>query len=67
MDGKQKRTMARVAAFLSVGVIYRFMLLALAGVSFRKGHWFLGVLGFIFPAVWVAGALLPRKDRDQRS
>lgn len=57
----RKQATLAVAAFLSVGVIYRLSLLALAGVSFRKGHWLLGVIGFLFPILWVAGALLPRK------
>ena len=65
MDKRQKKTIARIAAFLSVGVFYRFMLIALAAVSFRKGHWFLGLLGFVFPVTWVAGALLPRKDHGE--
>jgi hypothetical protein len=58
----EKKVKQALAAFLSVGLIYRLSLLALAAVSFRKGHWFLGLIGFLFPAMWVAGALLPRKD-----
>jgi hypothetical protein len=60
----QKQVTQALAAFVSVGVVYRLSLLALAGVSFRKGHWVLGLIGFVFPALWVAGALLPRKERD---
>ena len=67
MDKQQKKTVARIAAGLSVGVFYRFMLIALAAVSFRKGHWFLGLVGFVFPVGWVAGALLPRKDHGERA
>jgi len=59
----QKQATQALAAFLSVGLVYRLSLLALAGVSFRKGHWFLGLIGFFFPILWVAGALLPRKDQ----
>ncbi len=62
----QKHPMRRVAAFLSVGVVYRLLLLTLAAVSFRKGHWVLGLLGFVFPAGWVVGAILPRNCRWQR-
>jgi len=58
----QKQATQALAAFLSVGLIYRLSLLTLAAVSFRKGHWFLGVVGFVFPLLWVVGALLPRKD-----
>ena len=60
----QKQATQALAAFVAVGVIYRLSLLTLAGVSFRKGHWFLGMIGFFFPILWVAGALLPRKERD---
>ncbi len=59
----QKQATRVTVAFLSVGLIYRLSLLTLAAVSFRKGHWLLGLVGFIFPVLWVAGALLPRKDR----
>lgn len=58
----RKQVIQALAAFLSLGFVYRLSLLALAGVSFRKGHWLLGVIGFFFPILWVAGALLPRKD-----
>ncbi len=67
MNSKDKQTMRRAAAVVSAGVIHRLILLALAAVSFRKGHWFLGLVGFFFPAGWVAGAVLPRKDRRQDS
>jgi len=58
----QKQATQATVAFLSLGLMYRLCLLTLAGVSFRKGHWFLGLIGFFFPILWVAGALLPRKD-----
>lgn len=67
MESRQKKTLAKIAAGLSVGVVYRLMLITLAAVSFRKGHWFLGLLGFVFPAGWVAGALLPRKEHGERA
>lgn len=59
----EKQVKQAAAAFLSVGFIYRMALLTLAAVSFRKGHWFLGLVGFLFPAMWVLGAALPRKGR----
>jgi hypothetical protein len=67
MNSKDKQTMRRAAAVVSAGVIHRLILLALAAISFRKGHWFLGLAGFIFPAGWVAGAVLPSKARQERS
>ena len=43
------------------GVIYLVLILTLAVLTFRKGHWVLGLIGFIFPLLWVVGAVLPRK------
>jgi hypothetical protein len=28
-------------------------------MTFRKGHWVLGLIGFIFPILWLIGAILP--------
>ena len=30
-------------------------------LCFRKGHWVLGLIGFIFPVLWVIGAILPSR------
>jgi hypothetical protein len=43
------------------GIIYLVLLFTLAVLSFRKGHWILGLIGFIFPVLWLVGALLPRR------
>jgi len=43
------------------GVIYLVLIFTLAVLTFRKGHWVLGLIGFIFPLLWVVGAVLPRK------
>ena len=42
---------------------FRFLLFTLAVLSFRKGHWVLGLIGFIFPVLWVIGAILPDRRR----
>jgi hypothetical protein len=49
--------------FLSIGlgVIYLVLLLTVAVMSFRKGHWVLGLIGFFIPIVWFIGAILPAK------
>src|SRR5579875_3512575 len=46
---------------ITLGIIYLFLLLTLALLSFRKGHWVLGLFGFIFPLLWLVGALLPAR------
>jgi len=45
--------------FTTLGIIYLVLLFTLAVLSFRKGHWILGLVGFIFPILWIVGALMP--------
>ena len=47
--------------YFSLGAIYVVLIFTLAVLSFRKGHWILGLLGFVFPLLWVIGAVLPDK------
>jgi hypothetical protein len=47
-----------------LGVIYLLLLVVFAVLSFRKGHWVLGLIGFIFPILWIIGGVLP--DRRAR-
>jgi hypothetical protein len=47
--------------FTTLGIIYLVLLFTLAVLSFRKGHWVLGLIGFIFPVLWIVGAILPRR------
>jgi hypothetical protein len=47
--------------FTTLGIIYLVLLFTLAVLSFRKGHWILGLVGFIFPFLWIVGAILPQK------
>jgi hypothetical protein len=44
--------------FLMMG-IYIVLLLTVAILTFRKGHWVLGLIGFVFPVLWLIGAVLP--------
>jgi uncharacterized membrane protein len=46
---------------IGLGVLYLVLLCTLAVMSFRKGHWVLGLIGFIFPILWLIGAILPAK------
>jgi hypothetical protein len=47
--------------YVGLGVIYLVLLFTLAVLTFRKGHWVLGLIGFIFPLLWVIGAILPAR------
>ena len=49
--------------FTTLGIIYLVLLFTLAVLSFRKGHWVLGLIGFIIPLLWVFGAILPDRRR----
>ncbi len=44
-----------------LGIIYLVLLFTLAVMTFRRGHWILGLIGFIFPILWIIGAILPRR------
>ena len=45
----------------TLGIIYLVLMLVFAVLSFRKGHWVLGLIGFIFPVLWIIGAILPSR------
>jgi uncharacterized membrane protein len=49
--------------YIALGILYLVLLFTLAVMSFRKGHWVLGLIGFVFPILWVIGAVLPDKRR----
>jgi len=55
--------MAGVFWGIGLGVLYLVLILTLALMSFRKGHWVLGLIGFIFPVLWLIGAILPSRYR----
>ena len=42
-----------------LGMIYLTCLFTIVAVTFRNGHWLLGILGFFFPLFWLIGAVLP--------
>jgi cadmium resistance protein CadD (predicted permease) len=50
---------------IGLGIIYLVLLFTVAVMTFRKGHWVLGLFGFIFPILWLIGAILPDKRRHR--
>ncbi len=46
---------------ITIGILYLVLFLTLAILSFRKGHWVLGLIGFVFPVLWLIGAILPSR------
>jgi hypothetical protein len=47
--------------FIGLGVLYLVLLLTVAVMTFRKGHWVLGLIGFFIPILWLIGAILPAR------
>ena len=52
--------------YFGLGILYLVLLLVLGVMSFRKGHWVLGLIGFIFPVLWLIGAILPSRYERRR-
>lgn len=48
---------------IGLGVLYLILIFTLAVMSFRKGHWVLGLFGFFIPIFWLVGAILPARRR----
>jgi hypothetical protein len=48
---------------ITLSIIYVVLLVTLGILTFRKGHWVLGLIGFLFPALWLLGAILPTRRR----
>jgi cadmium resistance protein CadD (predicted permease) len=60
---KSERMWAMSGWYIGLGVLYLVLLFTLAVMTFRKGHWVLGLIGFIFPILWIIGAILPARRR----
>ncbi|MEX0784593.1 MAG: hypothetical protein WD557_18315 [Dehalococcoidia bacterium] len=46
---------------ITLGVLYIGLIMTVCMVTFQKGHWLLGILGFFLPLLWLVGAILPAK------
>ena len=53
--------MSGLGLAILLSAIYVVLVITLAILCFRKGHWVLGLIGFIFPLLWVIGAVLPSR------
>ncbi len=42
-----------------LAVIYLVCIFTVAGITFRNGHWILGILGIFFPVFWLIGVVIP--------
>jgi hypothetical protein len=41
------------------GILYLVLVITLGVMSIRKGHWIMFLVGFIFPLMWLIGAIMP--------
>jgi hypothetical protein len=41
--------------------LYLLLLFTLAVITFRKGHWVIGIIGIFIPLLWIVGAILPAR------
>ncbi len=47
--------------WITLSILYLVLICTLGVMTFRKGHWVLGVIGIIFPVLWLFGAILPSR------
>jgi hypothetical protein len=45
--------------WFGAGAIYVVLLITLGILTIRKGHWVMFLIGFIFPIMWLIGAIMP--------
>jgi hypothetical protein len=54
--------------FWGLGILYLVLIATLAVMTFRKGHWVLGLIGIFLPILWILGAILPpRRGASHRA
>jgi hypothetical protein len=53
--------MSGAAWAILTAVLYLVLVFTIAVLTFRKGHWVLGLLGFALPILWLIGVILPTR------
>jgi uncharacterized membrane protein len=48
----------------TLAILYLFLIFTVALITFRKGHYVLGILGIFLPFLWLIGAVLPDRNED---
>jgi hypothetical protein len=46
---------------ISMAILYVLLIVIFAIRTFRRGHWILGLAGFVIPILWLIGAILPSR------
>ena len=57
----ESEIMSGTGWIITTSIIYLVLVFTLAVLTFRKGHWVLGLIGFVFPVLWLIGAILPSR------
>ena len=45
--------------YVGGGILYVVLLVTLGILCLRKGHWVMFIIGFVFPLMWLIGAVIP--------
>jgi hypothetical protein len=45
--------------YVGLAILYFVLMITLGILCFRKGHIVLFIIGFLFPVLWLIGAILP--------
>jgi hypothetical protein len=49
--------------YIGAAILYFVLLITLGVLCVRKGHWALFIIGFIFPVLWLIGAIMQPAPR----
>ncbi len=52
-------TFLEIVLLSVLAVIYLTCIFTVAAITFRNGHWLLGILGIFFPVLWLIGVVIP--------
>ncbi len=53
--------------WIGLGLLYLILLFTTGVMTLRKGHWLLFIIGFIFPILWIIGALMQPTEAAVRA
>lgn len=62
MDILYQPTDGEILLISCLMVLYIAALFTISIMTIRKGHLWLGIIGMIFPLLWLIGAILPAKE-----
>ena len=46
---------------VKIVIVYILLFIFFSRACFRRGHWVLGLCGFIYPVLWIIGTILPSR------